>query len=145
MGFPEEDSFLPIQRILFALTKARNTLTADMHDALANTGITGSHVGALLLISFGLACSAVALSKMLSIDSGFASRMIDRLEQQGLVRRERGQADRRVVNLMVTDAGRHLAGRLAEIVPAVLNRRLSSFTPLEFSALCYLLEKLQND
>ena len=50
--------------------------------------------------------------------------------------------DRRVVNLTLTEAGRNAATRIAEIVPAMLNRRLSGFTPLEFATLCSLLDKL---
>ncbi|MGA7782226.1 MAG: MarR family transcriptional regulator [Paraburkholderia sp.] len=138
----QEDSFLPVQRILFALSKARNLLTGDMHVALAGTGVSGAHIGALLLLSLGIACTSVALSKLLGVDAGFVTRMIDRLETQGLVRRDRTNPDRRVVNLSLTDAGRNVAERIAEIVPTVLNRRLSGFTPLEFAALCSLLAKL---
>jgi DNA-binding MarR family transcriptional regulator len=47
-----------------------------------------------------------------------------------------------VVDLTLTEVGRSLAERTAEIVPTVLNQRLSVFTPLEFAALCRLLRKL---
>ena len=140
-----EDSFLPVQRIVFALGKARNLLTAEMHVALAGTGVSSSHIGALLLLSLGIACSSVALSKLLGVDPGFVTRMIDRLERQGFVRRDRNNPDRRVVNLTLTEAGRNVAARIAEIVPAVLNRCLSGFTPLEFVTLCSLLGRLVDE
>lgn len=138
----QEHSLLPVQRILFALSKARNLLTSDMHAALAGTGVSGAHIGALLLLSLGIACTSVALSKLLGVDPGFVTRMVDRLEAQGLVRRDRTNPDRRVVNLSLTEAGRNVAERIAEIVPSVLNRRLSGFTPVEFATLCGLLAKL---
>lgn len=145
MSHYREDSFLPVQRIVIALSKARNLFTAEMDVALAGTGVSSSHIGALLLPSLGIARSSVGLSKLLGVDPGFVTRVIDRLERQGLVRRDRNSPDRRVVNLTLTEAGRNLAARIAEIVPAVLNRRLSGFTPLEFATLCRLLGKLLDD
>ena len=142
MSHYREEGFLPVQRVVYALSKARNLLTAEMDFALEGTGVSGSHIGALLLLSVGVARSSVGLSKLMGIDSGFVTRMVDRMERQGLVRRHRNCADRRVVDLTLTDAGRNVAARIAETVPAVLNRRLSGFTPLEFAALCRLLCKL---
>jgi len=137
-----EDSFLPIQRVALALGQARNRLTAELDSALAGTGVSGSHIGALLLLSLGVARTSVEVSKLLGIDPGFMTRVVDRLERQGLVGRTRDCLDRRVVNLTLTEAGRNLATQIAEIVPAVLNQRLSSFTPHEFRALQMLLGKL---
>jgi DNA-binding MarR family transcriptional regulator len=145
MSYYREDSFLPVQRIVFALSKARNLLTADMNVALAGTSVTSSQVGALLLLSRGMARTSMRLAKLLGADPGFITRMVDRLERQGLVRRDRNSPDRRVVNLTLTEAGRNLAARIAEIAPAMLNRRLSGFTPLEFAALCRLLGKLLDE
>jgi len=140
-----EDSFLPVQRILYALNKARNLLTAEMDITLADTGVSGSQVGALALMYMGMAHSSVELSRLLGINSGFVTRLIDRLETQGLVRRDRNSPDRRVVNLTLTEAGRIVAARIAECAPAVLNRRLSGFTEMEFAALYGLLDKLLDE
>ncbi|MFM0079064.1 MarR family transcriptional regulator [Paraburkholderia sediminicola] len=145
MNRSREDSFLPVQRIVLALSKARNLLSVETDVALAGTGVTSSQVGALLLLSLGIARSPVGLSRLLGIDSGFVTRVVDRLERRGLVRRDRNSPDRRVVNLTLTEAGRHVAVRIAEIVPAVLNQRLSGFTPLEFATLCRLLGRLLDE
>ncbi|WP_206952561.1 MarR family winged helix-turn-helix transcriptional regulator [Trinickia acidisoli] len=145
MSHTHEDCFFPVQRIIFALDKARHLLTVEMDVALAGTGVSSSYVGALLLLSPGIACSSAGLSKLLGINSGFVTRMVDRLEMRGFVRRERNRSDRRVVNLTLTEAGRNLAARIAEIAPAVLNRRLSGFTSREFATLCRLLGRLQDE
>lgn len=134
--------FLPVQGIVFALSKARNLIMADMDVALSGTGVTSSQVSTLLLLSWGMAHTSMRLSRLLGVDPGFVTRLVDRLERQGFVRRARDSQDRRVVNLTLTDAGRDAAKRIAEIAPAVLNRRLSGFTPLEFATLCSLLGKL---
>jgi DNA-binding MarR family transcriptional regulator len=115
---------------------------AEMDVALSGTGVTSSQVGVLLLLSRDKAHTSVALSRLLGIDSGFVTRMLDRLERRGLVHRARNSVDRRVVSLTLTEAGRDLATRIAEIAPAMLNRRLSGFTPREFANLYTLLNKL---
>jgi DNA-binding MarR family transcriptional regulator len=140
-----EDIFLPVQRIGFALRKAHKLFITEMDDALADLGVSSSHAGALLLLSVGLARSSVGLSRLLGVNAGFVTRVVDRLEWQGLVQRNRNSPDRRVVNLTVTEAGRKVAARIAEIVPAVLNQRLSAFTPPEFAVLCQLLGKLLDE
>jgi DNA-binding MarR family transcriptional regulator len=145
MNHPIEDGFLPGRNIVCALSRARNLLTADMHVALAGTGVSSSHIGALLFLSLGIARTSAGLSRLLGVDAGFITRMLDRLERQGLVRRDRNRPDRRVVSLTLTDAGQDVAARIEEIAPAVLNRRLSGFTPLEFTALCGLLRKLLDE
>jgi DNA-binding MarR family transcriptional regulator len=145
MSYYREDSFLPVQRIVFALSKARNLLMAEMEVALSGTGVTRSQVGALLLLSRDMAHSSVSLSKLLGVDPGSVTRLVDGLERHGLVRRDRNSPDRRVVNLTLTEAGRNAATRIAEIVPAMLTQRLSGFTPLEFAALCGLLGKLLDE
>jgi DNA-binding MarR family transcriptional regulator len=145
MSHSDEDIFLPVQRIGSALSKASNLFTADMNAALAGTGVSSSHIGALLFLSLGIACSSVGLSRLLGVNQGFVTRVIDRLEKQDLVRRDRHNPDRRVVNLTLTEAGQQVAARIAEIVPAVLNRRVAGFTSLEFAALCTLLGKLLDE
>ncbi len=139
----EFDNFLwPGQSIVFALSKARHLLTAEMDVALAGTGVTSSQVGTLLLLLQDMTHTSAGLSRLLRIDSGFVTRTVDRLEKQGLVCRTRDSEDRRVVSLTLTEAGRDAAARIAEIAPEILNQHLSGFTPAEFASLCRLLGKL---
>ena len=145
MSDSHEDSFLPVQRIGVALNKARHLLTADMDTELAGTGLSSSHIGALLLLSAGIAQTSACLARLLGVDAGFVTRLIDRLERQNLVRRDRNCPDRRVVNLTLTEPGRIFAARIAELAPEILNQRLSGFTPQEFATLCRLLRKLLDE
>ncbi len=62
------------------------------------------------------------IARKLGVSQATVTTQIDRLEARGLVRRERGQADRRMVWVILTDAGRRvlaeapdpLYGRFAE-------------------------------
>jgi DNA-binding MarR family transcriptional regulator len=88
------------------------------------------------------ATSASELCKGISYDAGAMTRMLDRLEAKGLVRRSRSPDDRRLVNLELTQAGKAAYPRLREISMRVLNRSLRDFTRDEASVLEELLQRM---
>lgn len=88
------------------------------------------------------ATSASELCKGISYDAGAMTRMLDRLEAKGLVRRTRSPDDRRLVNLELTEAGEAAYPRLREISMQVMNRSLRDFTPDEARTLQNLLQRL---
>ena len=60
----------------------------------------------LMRIGSGYAATASDLSRALDTDSGSMTRMLDRLEAQGLILRQRSDGDRRVARLYLTESGR---------------------------------------
>jgi DNA-binding MarR family transcriptional regulator len=135
------ESFSLTQSVGFLLTKARNLITAEMDTALAVLDITGPQMGILLAMQRGLAATPFELSKLLSVDTGLMTRMLDKLETKGLLARSRSVDDRRVVNLALTKKGEKIAAEIPTIAPEVLNARLKKFTKAEFEELCRLLDK----
>ena len=75
--------------------------------------------------------SAADLCKVISYDAGAMTRMLDRLEAKGLIRRTRSSQDRRLMNLELTEEGRAAYPRMREISMAVANRFLRGFTKAE--------------
>lgn len=75
--------------------------------------------------------SASGLCKEMSYDAGAMTRMIDRLESKGLIRRTRCPQDRRLVYLEITDQGRAVYPRMREISMAIQNRFLRGFSRAE--------------
>src|SRR5207253_95306 len=67
--------------------------------------------------------------------------LIDRLEQAGLVRRERCQNDRRVIFVAITQAALALLERLDRPLRELQARLLSHMTEAELKTLIRLLEK----
>jgi DNA-binding MarR family transcriptional regulator len=89
--------------------------------------------------------SAADLCKGISYDAGAMTRMLDRLEAKGLIRRSRSAQDRRLMNLELTDEGRAAYPRMREIAMGVANRFLHGFTKSEARALeGFLLRMLEN-
>jgi DNA-binding MarR family transcriptional regulator len=59
------------------------------------------------------------------------TRMLDRLEAKGLIRRTRSAHDRRLLNLELTEEGRAAFPRMREISMSIANRFLRGFTKAE--------------
>jgi DNA-binding MarR family transcriptional regulator len=133
--FQSEDS------IGFLINKSRNLLVAELDNALKELDITSQQMGIVLSLRRGVASTPFELSKLLGIDSGLMTRMLDKLESRGLLERSRSLEDRRVVNLTLTKKGGEVAHQIPDIAPAVLNARLKSFTKEEFKEFGRLLKK----
>ena len=86
--------------------------------------------------------SASDLCKGISYDAGAMTRMLDRLEGKGLIRRNRSPDDRRLVHLELTEEGRAAYPRMRELALAVANRFLRGFTKTEARQLESLLARM---
>jgi len=116
-----------------------------LHDALEQELAPHDITAAQYVILVGLANgidSASGLCKGVSYDPGAMTRMIDRLERKGLVRRVRCPDDRRVVKLALTDEGKAVYPQLIASAAAVTNRSLEGFTKTEARQLEGLLQRI---
>ena len=129
----------------FAITKARNLVMMQLDAAVKSLNVRAHHVGIFMSLLRGVDTTPATLSRHLGVDSGLMTRTLDKLETLGMLTRTRNDADRRVVNLELTEAGRAVALRITEIAPDVLNARLACFTPQEFDELRRLLRKFLSD
>jgi DNA-binding MarR family transcriptional regulator len=115
-----------------------------MDAALKDLDITGQQMGILLSLTRGVATTPFELSKLLGIDTGLMTRMLDKLEAKCLLSRSRSLDDRRVVNLTLTEKGLQVAEHVPEVAPKVLNHRLRNFSKEEFAEFRRLLAKFAN-
>jgi DNA-binding MarR family transcriptional regulator len=127
--------------MLAALDKA---LEADAElSALEISSAQFSVIAALALAE--TAKSASDLCKGISYDAGAMTRMIDRLETKGLIRRNRRPQDRRVVYLELTEEGTRAYPRMRAVSMGVVNRFLQGFSDAEARQLeSFLSRMLQN-
>jgi len=140
-----KDNFRLTESVGFQLVKARNLIVTEMDAALKDLDISSQQMGILLTLRQKMASTPFELSKILGIDTGLMTRMLDKLEMKGLVVRSRDEHDRRVVNLAMTKAGIAVADRIPDIAPDVLNARLKHFTKAEVTELRRLLRKFAGD
>jgi DNA-binding MarR family transcriptional regulator len=146
------DSYEPRRGLGHFIGRARAQLLAAIDTELARDDFLGplEVTSAQLIVIVNLAgrecaTSASELCKGISYDAGAMTRMLDRLEAKGLVRRTRSPEDRRLVNLELTQAGKAAYPRLREVSMRVLNRSLRGFTQDEAKTLENLLQRLANN
>jgi DNA-binding MarR family transcriptional regulator len=70
------------------------------------------------------------------------TRMVDRLEAKGFVRRVRERGDRRKLRLELTDEGKAAFPKMKARVVVVLNRLLRDFSKAEAAKLRELLKRM---
>ncbi len=143
------DSYEPRQGLGHLIGRARAQLLALIDTELTKDEFLGplEVTSAQLIVIVNLAgrecaTSASELCKGISYDAGAMTRMLDRLEAKGLVRRTRSPDDRRLVNLELTQAGKAAYPRLREISMRVLNHSLRDFTVEEAHQLEGLLQRV---
>jgi DNA-binding MarR family transcriptional regulator len=134
-------NFVHTQSIGFTLARARNLLASEIDAALKDLDISSQQMGIIVSLDKGTASTPFELSRLLGIDTGLMTRMLDKLEEKGLLERSRDDKDRRVVNLTLTRTGTRVADAVPDIVTPVLNTHLKSFTRAEFEELKRLLAK----
>ena len=71
------------------------------------------HLNVLMLVDDEGAMSMRGLAEALDVSQASATGIVDRMEQRGLVARERDEQDRRVIRVGITEAGQALIAGLA--------------------------------
>jgi len=89
--------------------------------------------------SAGLTCAEIA-ERLVSQDPDI-TRLVDRLQRQGLVRTERGVKDRRVVLTKITAAGLDRLKETDPVVESTVHALLSHLSQSELTTMVQLLER----
>jgi len=135
-------SYDPKRSIGGLLGRVKMAMSAAVDTELAPLDITAAQYVILMSIAHGEADSASGLCKGMSYDPGAMTRMLDRLERRGLVRRVAHPNDRRAFNLELTAEGEAVIPKLRESVMNVLNGFLRGFTPQEARQLENFLQRM---
>jgi DNA-binding MarR family transcriptional regulator len=88
--------------------------------------------------------TAGELAKSSLVTTGGITLRIDRLQEAGLVERQRVSGDRRVVYAQLTEAGRKLIDEVADVHFANEQRLLAGVSPSDRAALAALLKTLES-
>ena len=128
--------------IIRRINRVRVELIDALDLELSKFDISAPQLIVLASVANKEADSAAALCKSISYDPGAMTRMIDRLEQKGLVRRFPNPDDRRASNLEMTTAGRALYPQLLEAKERVQARFLRGFGNEDVVMLEILLDRM---
>ncbi len=139
------DTYEPRTSIGFLIRRARSLMMAHLDAAFAPHDLNFIHWIVLMHLRHGIAHTAAEIARELRHDSGALTRVIDQLQQRGLIARARCVEDRRVVTLNVTESGGKLVDSLVPLVVDLLNTAVRGFTAQEVETLTGLLIRLTND
>ena len=129
------------QEAALNVMRTANQLVAEVEQLLKPHGLGITQYNVLRILrgseSDGL-CRNDLRSRMLSRMPDM-TRLLDRMEQAGLVERERGEADRRVVHTRITPEGLRLINELDEPMAELHRRQLSHLSEPQLQTLVELL------
>ena len=134
--------YRPDDSIAYLMKRLIGSFAAEVERQLDPRGLTNAQWVPLYKLYLGHGSTAAELARECQLDAGAMTRMLDRLEAKGLVRRARSSEDRRVVNLELTDEGRDAAGRIPEVLCQVLNAHLRGFSRDEWLQLKGMLGRM---
>lgn len=124
------------------MNQVRTRFVCTLDAELARHDTTAAQWGILKLVADGRGSTAAEFCRIYDYDTGSMTRMLDRLEEKGLIQRERSSQDRRLVHVVLTDAGTELAAVGQKTMVQVLNDYLRGFDADELETLKTLLRRL---
>jgi MarR family transcriptional regulator, multiple antibiotic resistance protein MarR len=136
-GIPDDE-----MAIGHLVARARSAMLTGLDGELEPFGLTGAQFAVLKNVADGIASTAADLCRTMHYDTGSMTRMLDRLEEKSVLRRERCTEDRRVVYLRITDTGNELLPQLRTAAIHVLSRHLAGFSPEEVDSLKQFLVRM---
>jgi MarR family transcriptional regulator, organic hydroperoxide resistance regulator len=101
--------------VCFAIYSAANSTAQAYRQALSPWNLTYTQFLVLVVLADG-ARSVSALGRELGLDSGTLSPLLRRLENRGLLARERQERDERVVSVALTEEGQSTRRAVSEAV-----------------------------
>ena len=129
-------------QVYLALQRAAADLTQQAAVLLRPFGLSGAQYNILRILrgagAEGLACGEIA-ERLLTRDPDM-TRLLDRMQRQGLVTRERASHDRRVVTTRITAQGRHVLSQLDEPMAGMHRRQLAHMDAARLRDLATLLD-----
>ena len=132
----------PAQSLGRLLRKVVNSIGRDIDTRMADLDLTNKQWTPLIMLMRCRCHTAAELARELEVDTGAMTRMLDRLEGKGFIRREPSADDRRVVKLALTAEGEQVSQRVPEILSASFNRHLAGFTVDELAQLVSMLKRM---
>lgn len=130
------------QATFLNLLHAASELTQGVAELLKPWGLTVAQYNVLRVLrgaSEGLACGEMG-ERLINKDPD-VTRLLDRLDRNGLITRSRSEQDRRVVVTEITEKGRKLVDKLDEPVSQLHRAQLSHLGKEKLAALAELLEE----
>jgi MarR family transcriptional regulator for hemolysin len=131
--------------IAFLLTDTARLLRRRFDARARAHGVSRAQWQVLFALSRNEGINQAGLADYLEVETITLCRMIDRLQEAGLVERRADPADRRAWRLYLTDAARPLLETLRPLGAEVVDEALGDLEPAEREALHAALSTIRNN
>jgi DNA-binding MarR family transcriptional regulator len=121
------------------LVTARNRLLVEIDKELAPLDLTGAQCGVMFGLATGQAATPADLCDLLDYDRGAMTRLLNRMEDKGILVRRPNPQDRRGLTLELTEKGRGLYPLAMAKIEAVYAKALANLEPDQAKTLVSLL------
>jgi DNA-binding MarR family transcriptional regulator len=143
IGFYGSNRDQIVESVGYKLLQLALAMRRETASRLLTLGLTEAQWRPLWMLKAGRADTPQALARVLGVDAGAMTRMLDRLEAKGLIGRVRSLTDRRVTQLRLTATGEAATEGIPEVVARVNNDYLLGFSQEEFEQLNALLARMR--
>ena len=135
----------PEQEATLNLMRTTDFISRESHALFDRHGLSAPQYNVLRILrghrDTGLPCQKLVAQMVTQMPD--ITRLVDRLEASGLVRRERTEQDRRLVLVHITSAGMDLLARLDRPILDMHREQMSHLSRAELAELNRLLTKLR--
>jgi len=126
----------------FMLNETRNANFAQIEKELAPLNITSAQFKIIIGIAHERASTLSEFARFFDYDPGAMKRLIDRVEEKGLIRRAPSLVDRRLIHLELTDAGKAMYPLIMQAVIKVNKKMLEGFSDVETAQFQFFLQRV---
>lgn len=126
----------------FMLNETRNANFSLIEKELGPLNITSAQFKIIIGIAHERASTLSEFARFFDYDPGAMKRLIDRVEEKGLIRRAPSLLDRRLIHLELTEAGRALYPLIMQAVSKVNKQLLTGFSDVETAQLQFFLQRV---
>lgn len=141
-GLYQLDNYRISESIGYLIKRVMAVVSTALDQELSRYDITHQQFSILMILSDTGCSTAADLARITCGDTGAMTRMLDRLEAKDVIRRVRSSADRRIVNIELTEAGRVFAGKMPIVAINVMNRYLQGFEAAELEQMKGFLRRI---
>jgi len=137
---------IPLEgRLFVTILKTADSLSEEAELTIKSAGLTATQYNVLRILRGaepeGLLCRGIA-ERMISRDPDM-TRLLDRMEKQSLISRQRQQDDRRVIKARITPEGLKLLKKLDQPVHDLHKAQFRHMTAARLKLLAELLGEVQ--
>ncbi|HVH37803.1 MAG TPA: MarR family transcriptional regulator, partial [Sphingomicrobium sp.] len=134
-----------METLPFEIAETAHALRRAFDRRAVTLGVTRAQWKVLFRLSRTPGLRQVELADMLDVEPITLSRIIDRLQEAGLVERVADPADRRAWRLQVTDKAQPLIAKLRKLAEVLVDEAFAGITPDEIATMRINLQKIRDN